>query len=70
MLCCAVCRYDFAEWLSSRVMMQLSNEAGQSQVCTVCETYVFIGVTRPKGVIHRVLPCRPMFLVSRQCRRD
>lgn len=25
-------KYDFAEWLSSRVMMQLSNEAGQSQV--------------------------------------
>lgn len=34
-LCRAVpcsCRYDFAEWLSSRMMMQLSNEAGQSQV--------------------------------------
>jgi hypothetical protein len=34
--CCvrtaAAHRYDFAEWLSSRVMMQLSNEAGQSQV--------------------------------------
>jgi len=28
----AAARYDFAEWLSSRVMMQLSNEAGQSQV--------------------------------------
>jgi hypothetical protein len=26
------CRYDFADWLSSRVNMQLSNEAGQSQV--------------------------------------
>eukprot|EP00882_Tetradesmus_deserticola_P014019 GHRQ01014897.1.p1 GENE.GHRQ01014897.1~~GHRQ01014897.1.p1 ORF type:complete len:218 (+),score=59.14 GHRQ01014897.1:132-785(+) len=25
-------KYDFAEWLSSRVNMQLSNEAGQSQV--------------------------------------
>lgn len=25
-------RYDFADWLSSRVNMQLSNEAGQSQV--------------------------------------
>lgn len=25
-------KYDFADWLSSRVMMQLSNEAGQSQV--------------------------------------
>jgi hypothetical protein len=32
MLC--PCRYDFAEWLSSRMMMQLSNEAGQSQVRT------------------------------------
>lgn len=28
----AACRYDFADWLSSRVNMQLSNEAGQSQV--------------------------------------
>lgn len=28
------CRYDFADWLSSRVNMQLSNEAGQSQVMT------------------------------------
>lgn len=30
--CPAGRRYDFAEWLSSRLNMQLSNEAGQSQL--------------------------------------
>jgi hypothetical protein len=42
-----VCRYDFAEWLSSRVMMQLSNEAGQSQVSRGQANTVTVTWSRP-----------------------